>query len=74
MLTLVQFAIELEKPISYFFPPSLLKDIVADVKSPFQQAMLELAREIDAYGDQGLTIDILNVLISHFGQEFTNHD
>ena len=34
ILTLVQFAVELKKPISYFFPASLLRDNLVDVKTP----------------------------------------
>ncbi len=70
VLTLSLFAITLEKPISYFFPESLLKDFVLDVKSPFQHKMLEIARGIEAIGDQSLTIDLLSVLLSHFEQDY----
>ena len=34
VLTLVLFTLELQKPISYFFPDSLLKEWVTDVKAP----------------------------------------
>ena len=40
ILTLVQFAVILNKPISYFFPESLLKEYVLDVKTNFQQQIL----------------------------------
>ena len=63
---MVLFAIELNQTISYFFPESLLKDLIADVKTPFQHNMLELARGIEMFGDQDLTLDILNVLSDHF--------
>lgn len=63
ILTLVLFAVVFEKPISYFFPPSLLKDIVVDIKSSFQQEILDLAKEIEHGGDTKLTIEILNLLV-----------
>jgi transcriptional regulator with XRE-family HTH domain len=69
VLTLVHFAIELNKPISYFFPESLLKNIIVDVNSPFQHKILEIARGIEYFGDQSLTLDILKVLSDHFENE-----
>jgi transcriptional regulator with XRE-family HTH domain len=69
VLTLALFAITLQKPISYFFPKSLLKKFVLDVKLPFEQEMLEIARGIDAFGDQLLTMDLLKFLSSHFEEE-----
>lgn len=70
VLTLSLFAITLHKPISYFFPESLLKGFVMDVKSPFQQEMLDSARRIENTGDLSLTIDILKVLSNHFEDDF----
>lgn len=70
VLTLSLFAITLNKPISFFFPESLLKGFVMDVKSPFQQEMLEIAREVEVYGSQSLTLDLLRVLINHFDIEY----
>jgi len=66
VLTLSLFAVMLSKPIAYFFPESLLKDFVLDVKSPFQQEMLDLARELEVYGDKSLTLEINNALLRHF--------
>lgn len=66
VLTLALFAIILQKPISYFFPESLLKNFVLDVKTPFEQEMLEIARSIEAFGDQTLTLDLLGALVKHF--------
>ena len=66
VMTLVLFAITLHKPISYFFPVSNIKEIVSDVKSPFEYKMLDIAREIEIFGDQSLTLDLLDVLLDHF--------
>jgi hypothetical protein len=44
----------------------LLKNIIVDVKSSFQHKILELARRIEYFGDQSLTLDILKVLSDHF--------
>ena len=41
-----------------------------DVKSTFQQEMLDFARRIESVGDQSLTIDILKVLSDHFEDDF----
>lgn len=68
--TLLVLAIVLDKPISYFFPKSLLKDLVMDVKSPFQQKGLEILTNIEYFGDCQLTIDILKVLADRFEEEY----
>lgn len=67
--TLVQFAIELKKPISYFFPESLLRDSLVDVKTSFQHKMLEIASNMEPFGDQKLVLEILDVLEKHFFEE-----
>ncbi len=69
ILTLVQFAVELKKPISYFFPASLLRDNLVDVKTPFQHKMLEIADYIEPLGGVELTLEILNVLQKHFFED-----
>jgi hypothetical protein len=70
VLTLVLFAIELNKTISYFFPKSLLKDQIADVKTPFQHKILEIAEGIEHFGDIKFTLDILKVMSNHFETDF----
>jgi transcriptional regulator with XRE-family HTH domain len=72
VLTLALFAMTLDKPISYFFPNSLLKNHVLDVKSPFQYKMLELSQTIDMIGDKTLTLDILTVFKDHFVKDADN--
>jgi len=72
VLTLSLFAITLNKPISYFFPESLLKGFVMDVKSAFQQEILNIARAIELFGDQSLTLDLLKVLSNHFENDHDN--
>ena len=69
ILTLVQFAVELKKPISYFFPASLLRDNLVDVKTPFQHKMLEIADYIEPLGGTELTLNMLDVLQKHFYTE-----
>ncbi len=69
ILTLVQFAVELNKPISYFFPNSLLKDYLVDVKTKFQHKMLERAGLIEMIGDTKLTMELLDVLTDHFEED-----
>ena len=60
--TLLVLAIVLGKPISYFFPQSLLKDMVMDVKSEFQHKALNYLRIIDFFGAQEMTLKILKVI------------
>ena len=55
-------AIILGKPISYFFPQSLLKDMVMDVKSEFQHKALNYLGIIDFFGGQEMTLKILKVI------------
>lgn len=64
------FAIELNKTISYFFPESLLKDLIADVKTPFQHKMLEIAEGIEHFGDPEFALDILDVMLDHFESDY----
>lgn len=71
VLTLVLFAIELQKPISYFFPESLLKEIVSDVKTPFEYRVLEVVRGLEYFGGQKLALDILKVLLDNLEEEYT---
>lgn len=70
VLTLVLFAIVFSKPISYFFPESLLKDFVSDVKTPFQHEVLELATGIEYMGDTELTLRMLRLLKDHFEDQY----
>ena len=70
VLTLSLFAITLNKPISFFFPASLLRDFVLDVRTPFQQDMLEIAKNIENFGDQALTLNVFKVLRDHFEDEY----
>jgi hypothetical protein len=67
---LVLFAIELNKTISYFFPESLLKDQIADVKTPFQHKMLEIAEGIEHFGDTKFTLKILKVMSDQFEEDY----
>ena len=70
VLTLVLFAIILNKPISYFFPESLLKNLVSDVKTPFQHEILEMATEIEYIGGSELTVRVFKVLKDYFEDQF----
>lgn len=70
IITLLAFAVILVKPISYFFPKSLLKDTVMDVKSPFQQQGLELLRRIEFFDGTELTLDILKRLANYFEEQY----
>jgi transcriptional regulator with XRE-family HTH domain len=66
ILTLVLLAIEFNQPISYFFPESLFRDNLIDVKTPFQYEMLQAAKEIEEYGGESLTKGIVNLILNHY--------
>jgi transcriptional regulator with XRE-family HTH domain len=70
VITLMLFAIALNKPISYFFPPSLLKDWIVDIKTPFEQKGLELLRAIEHIGNEKFTLDMLKLLRDYFEDDF----
>jgi transcriptional regulator with XRE-family HTH domain len=71
ILTLVQFAFVMRKPIMYFFPQSLLKHEISDVKSTFEQKVVELARQIEEYeGDEELTLELLLSLKKRFEKAY----
>jgi transcriptional regulator with XRE-family HTH domain len=70
VLTLAQFSIELNKPISYFFPVSFLLENLHDVKSPFQRQMLELAQNVEMVsGDTVLTQKMVELLLAYFEEQ-----
>jgi transcriptional regulator with XRE-family HTH domain len=71
VLTLAGFALELHKPISYFFPESLLKNYIADVKSTFEHEVVEIARQIEEFqGDEQIAIELLKVIKSRAEIDF----
>lgn len=72
--TLVTLAVVLEKPISYFFPTSLLKDVIMDVKSPFQHKALEMLNGIEFFGGEKMTLEILKVLVDNLEDEYNRSD
>jgi transcriptional regulator with XRE-family HTH domain len=71
IFTLVAFAVVLQKPILYFFPESMLKSYIADVKSTFEYDVVDIAREIEEHqGDKELTLELLKFLNDKFEREF----
>ncbi len=72
--TLLVLAIVLGKPISYFFPQSLLKDRVMDVKSEFQHKALDYLRIIDFVGAREITLKILKVIADDCEEELDNRN
>lgn len=69
VLTLVTFAIVLNKPISYFFPPSLLQDWIVDIKTPYEHKMLDIARELEHIGGARLSLDTMKLFLDYFSKE-----
>jgi len=72
--TLLVLTIVLGKPISYFFPQSLLKDRVMDVKSEFQHKALNYLGIIDIFGAQKMTLKILEAISDDCEEELDNRN
>lgn len=69
VLTLASFAIHLKKPVSYFYPPSILSNLVLDIKTPFEREVIEVIEGLNHFGDQDLVISILELLAKHYEDE-----
>ena len=66
VFTLVSFALSLNKPISYFFPETLLKEIVSEVKSPTEQEILMMFQELEYIGGADLALKQIRILVDYF--------
>ncbi len=73
ILTLLQFAVVLNKPISFFFSETLLKEWLVEVKTPFQHKCLDHIRYIEQFeGDEEMILDLLKSLEDHFHNKYLN--
>lgn len=72
VLTLTVFAIVLQKPISYFFPPSLVSKMILDVNTTFQREILVIAKQIENFGDVELSKTLLKLLGDYYEEKFEN--
>ena len=70
IFTLLALSIELEKPISYFFPESIVKKYALDVITPYEYEVLELIKGIEYFDDQNLTLEILKLLHNYYENRF----
>ena len=66
VITLAMFAANLNKPVSYFFPPSILSDFILDINSIFEQEVLDVIEGLNHFGDPELVISVLKVMVEHF--------
>ncbi|MCB9112308.1 MAG: helix-turn-helix transcriptional regulator [Anaerolineales bacterium] len=67
ILTLVHFAVELQKPISSFFPPNLFTEKwTSDANTPFEKEVLEFAKFVEPIGDKEFVLKILEDLENYF--------
>lgn len=69
VITLAMFAANLNKPVSYFFPPSILSDFILDINTPFDREVLEIVKGLNYFGDRELVISILKVLSKHYEEK-----
>ncbi len=73
ILTLILFAIELKRSVSYFFPEIYFKNQIVDLKTPFEHEANQYIRDIEFFGSyEGykITIGILSFLKKHFEESF----
>ena len=71
VITLAMFAANLKKPVSYFFPPSLLSDFILDVNSQFEREILDTIEGLNYFGDRGLVLSVLKGLVKYFEEKET---
>lgn len=69
VLTLASFAIHLQKPVSYFYPPSIVSDFILDVKTDFERDVLDIIRGFSHFGDQGLVLKLLDSLRDYYEEQ-----
>jgi transcriptional regulator with XRE-family HTH domain len=65
VLTLSLLALELNKPVTYFFPTSLFTDVILDIRTPYELKMLEYAQTLEEYGAANISLSILKAIIEN---------
>ena len=68
--TLVLLAIELQKPISYFFPETIFKNTLLDVKSEFEHQVLEIFRNLSLIHEEDLAFKVLQTIEEYYEDVF----
>jgi transcriptional regulator with XRE-family HTH domain len=68
-LTLVLFAIELNKPISYFIPEMTFFTNVNDLHNKWEEEALSVFRELEYEGDSNLAVKFMKMLLEHNREE-----
>ena len=72
VLTLADFAFVLQKPLSFFFPPSLVSVMILDVNTSFQREILDIAKQIENFGDVELSKTLLQLLGDYYEEKSEN--
>ena len=72
VITLAVLAINLNKPVSYFFPPSILSNFILDIETPFEREVLDVIEGLNHFGDQDLVLSIIKLLAKHYEEKDIN--
>jgi len=65
VISLATFAAILNKPVSYFFPPTILSDLILDINTPFERKALEIIDVFNHFADQEMVITLLEALAKY---------
>ncbi len=68
LLTLILLCVTLNKPITYYIPPTIYSGIVSEIHSPLEQEALNIIRSIEEEGDPALAIEILKLLANYYSK------
>ncbi len=66
VLTLLQFALVLETPITALFPESLLQITALNIPTEFDRKLRDVMHTIEELGDRELVLRILHALGSYY--------
>jgi transcriptional regulator with XRE-family HTH domain len=70
ILTLVQISRIFHKPISYFIPEMKFLENLTDIENKREEEALSHFKEIEMYGDERFTLDLLKMLSEYYFDKF----
>jgi transcriptional regulator with XRE-family HTH domain len=65
LLTLILLCVILNKPITYFIPPTIYSGIVSEINNPLEQEALNLIKLLEYGGDPSLAVELIKTLVNH---------
>ena len=69
VLTLLQVAVELNKPISYFIPEMTFFTTLHDLHNKWEEEALSVFRDLEYEGDSQLAVKFMKMLLEHNREE-----